>query len=132
MAKYVLSLCILLLVGCATYQGLSRLSSLESTSKAYDKAMRWGEYQLASSFIKTQETDGQSLDLKKLENIKITSYKPIEKNTSEDKLQAHQTVEIKYYNTDYLIEKTLIDKQLWEYDEEQKAWYLQSALPDFK
>ena len=132
MAKYVLSLCILLLVGCATYQGLSRLSSLESTSKAYEKAMRWGEYQLASSFIKTQGTDGQSLDLKKLENIKITSYKSIEKNTPEDKLQAHQTVEIKYYNTDYLIEKTLIDKQLWEYDEEQKAWYLQSALPDFK
>jgi len=132
MAKYVLSLCILLLVGCATYQGLSRLSSLESTSEAYEKAMRWGEYQLASSFIKTQGTDGESPNLKKLEKIKITSYKPTGRNTSEDKLQAHQTVEIKYYNTDYLIEKTLIDKQLWEYDAKQKAWYLQSALPDFK
>ncbi|MBW2174109.1 MAG: hypothetical protein JRF64_05605 [Deltaproteobacteria bacterium] len=132
MAKYVLSLCILLLVGCATYQGLSRLGSLESTSKAYGKAMRWGEYQLASSFIKTQGTDGENPNLKELEMIKITSYKPTEQNTSEDKLQAHQTVEIKYYNTDCLIEKTLIDKQLWEYDAKQKAWYLQSALPDFK
>jgi len=132
MAKYVLSLCVLLLVGCTTFQGLSRLSSLESTSEAYEKAMRWGEYQLASSFIKTQETDGESPNLKELEKIKITSYKPTGRNTSEDKLQAHQTVEIKYYNTDYLIEKTLIDKQLWEYDTKQKAWYLQSALPDFK
>jgi len=132
MAKYVLSLCVLLLVGCTTFQGLSRLTSLESTSEAYEKAMRWGEYQLASSFIKPQGTDGESPNLKKLEKIKITSYKPTGRNTSEDKLQAHQTVEIKYYNTDYLIEKTLIDKQLWEYDEEQKAWYLQSALPDFK
>jgi hypothetical protein len=70
--------------------------------------------------------------LKKLEKIKITSYKPRERNTSEDTLQANQTVEIKYYNTDYLIVKTIIDKQLWEYDEKQKAWYLESALPDFK
>ena len=132
MRKYVLSLCVLLLVGCTTVQGLSRLSSLESTSEAYEKAMRWGEYQVASSFIKTQETHGESPNLKKLEKIKITSYKPMERNTSDDKLQAHQTVEIKYYNTDYLIEKTIVDKQLWEYDEEQKAWYLQSALPDFK
>ena len=132
MAKYVLSLCVLLLVGCTTFQGLSRLSSLESTSKAYGKAIRWGEYQVANRFIKTQETDRQSPNLKKLEKIKVTSYEPMEINTSEDKLQAHQTVEIKYYNTDYLIEKTLIDKQLWEYDAKQKAWYLQGALPDFK
>jgi hypothetical protein len=111
---------------------LSRLSSLESTSKAYGQAIRWGEYQVASSFVRTQGTDGESPNLKKLEKIKVISYKPTERNTSEDKLQAHQAVEIKYYNTDYLIEKTLIDKQLWEYDTKQKAWYLQSALPDFK
>jgi len=132
MGKYAMSLCVLLLVGCTTVQGLSRLSSLESTSKAYEKAMLWGEYQMANRFIKPQVTDGESPNLKKLEKIKITSYKPRERNTSEDTLQANQTVEIKYYNTDCLIVKTLVDKQLWEYDVKQKAWYLQSGLPDFK
>jgi len=31
-----------------------------------------------------------------------------------------------------LIEKTLIDDQMWEYDDTEKAWYLRSGLPDFR
>lgn len=94
--------------------------------------MRWGDYQVVDSLTKMQGTDRQSPNLKKLEKIKVTSYQVIESNMSEDKLRAHQTVEIKYFNTDHLIVKTLIDKQLWEYDAKQKTWFLQSALPDFK
>ncbi len=132
MAKYVLSLCVLLLVGCATFQGWSQLRSLESTLDTYRKAICWGDYQVVESLIKKQGTDPQNPNLKKLEKIKVTSYQVVESNTSEDKLRAHQTVELKYFNTDHLIVKALIYKEVWEYDTEQETWYLQSALPDFK
>lgn len=132
MTKYALSLCVLLLVGCTTFQESSRLNSLESTSEAYGKAIRWGEYQVAYGFIKTQGTEPQPPNFKGLEKIKVISYEPNERNTSQDMLQARQAVEIKYYNTDYLILKTIVDTQLWEYDTKQKIWYLQGPLPDFK
>jgi hypothetical protein len=98
----------------------------------YEKAMRWGDYQVVGSVMKMQGTDRQNPNLKKLEKIKVTSYQLIDSHMSEDKLRAHQTVEIKYFNTNCLIVKNLIDKQLWKYDEKEKAWYLQSGLPDFK
>jgi hypothetical protein len=51
---------------------------------------------------------------------------------SKDMSLVNQTVEIKYYNLDHMIEKTIVDKQLWKYYAEEKAWYLQSSLPNFK
>ena len=131
MAKYCfLSFFVLLLVGCATFQGLARLKSLEDTLDAYEQAMRWGEYQLVGSFM--EGTEQHILNLEELEKIKVTSYRLMESHTSEDKLQAHQTVEIKYFNKDYLIVKTVVDEQRWEYDLEQETWRLRSSLPDFK
>ncbi len=62
----------------------------------------------------------------------MTSYELISRNISKDKLLARQTVEIKYYNLDSMIEKTLIDAQVWEYNREEKTWLLQNGLPDFK
>jgi hypothetical protein len=108
------------------------LSELETKVDAYERALCWGDYQVVPSLMKMQGTDRQNTDLKKLENIKVTSCQLLDMQISEDKLRVHQAVKINYFNTDSLIVKSLIDKRLWEYDEKQKTWYLQSDLPDFK
>jgi hypothetical protein len=51
---------------------------------------------------------------------------------AEDKRHVSQVVEIKYYQLDNVVIKTIRDEQLWEYDPKEKSWYLSSGLPPFK
>jgi hypothetical protein len=119
-------------VGCTGLQEKCRLAQFEDISSSYEHAIRWGQYDVAKGFRKKQETDHEAWRIDKLDKIRVTSYELLSSNSSEDKLRVHQAVKIRYFNADQMIEKTLIDKQLWEYDDTEKAWYLQSGLPDFR
>jgi len=132
MVRYVLSLCVLFTVGCSGLQGKYRLAQFEDISSAYGQAIRWGHYDVANGFRKKQETDHEAWNVDKLNKIRVTSYELLNSNPTEDKFRVHQAVKIRYFNADQMIEKTLIDKQLWEYDNTEKAWHLQSGLPDFR
>ena len=63
--------------------------------------------------------------------IRVTSYEPSKRKLSKDNLEAHQTVEIKYYFTNQMIERILIDTQIWRYDPEDERWYLHGNFPEF-
>ncbi len=71
------------------------------------------------------------MDIEALERVKVTSYDMLSLRTFQNELRVEQTVKIKYYHVDQLLEKTLIDKQMWEYAP-SGAWLLLSGLPDFK
>jgi len=62
----------------------------------------------------------------------VTSYEILTRDLSEDNFQATQTVEIKYFYKDRLKEKSIIDRQLWEFDEASDAWRLKTGLPRFQ
>ena len=130
MAKYILHLYLLFLVGCASLE--KRPELFEAATFKYENAIRWGYYELANDFIKVEGTDHKTPDFDKLQEIKVTSYELLKNRIAENELQAYQTVEIKYYNTNDLIEKTLIDKQFWEFDREHKKWFLKSGFPELK
>lgn len=130
MAKYILHFCLLLFAGCASLE--KRLELFETTTYKYENAIRWGYYELANDFIKVDETDQKTLDFDNLQEIKVTSYELLKSRITENELQAYQTVEIKYYNTNDMIEKTLIDKQFWEFDRDHKRWFLKSGFPALK
>ncbi|MEF9438513.1 MAG: hypothetical protein L0922_07195 [Candidatus Mariimomonas ferrooxydans] len=130
--KYVLCLCVLLLAGCASIKESKQISLLENITTAYETAIRWSRYKEASDFMMTHGTQQQAVNFKKLQKTKVTSYELLNRKISKDKLLARQTVEIRYYNSDSMIEKTLIDTQAWEYDKGEKTWRLQGGLPDFK
>jgi len=132
--KKLLVLLAVFLAGCTSLQGKYRLAQFENISSAYGQAIRWGDYDVANGFRKKQETDHEAWNVDKIDKIRVTSYELLNSNPSEDKniLRVHQAVKIRYFNADQMIEKTLIDKQLWEYDDTEKAWYLQSGLPDFR
>jgi len=132
MVRYVLSLCVLFVVGCASLQGEWRLAQFEDVSSAYEHAIRWGDYDVAKGFRKKQDTDHQACHADKLDKIRVTSYELLSSRPSVDMVRVRQAVKIRYYNADQLIEKTLIDDQMWEYDDTEKAWYLRSGLPDFR
>jgi hypothetical protein len=132
MARYILYLCVVLLVGCATFEASQRMELFDDTSLAYEKALRFGDYRLANKFTRKEGAGQQDPDFNHLKNIRVTSYELLESTSSPDNLKVELTVEIRYFHADYLVVKTLIDEQRWEYDATEKCWHLHSALPDFK
>ena len=121
-----------LILGCASYGERKQLDMLEQRTGNYETALRWGRYELASAFIKSKENAHVTVNLDGLKQIKITSYKLLGRNLLANNVEAEQKVEIRFYNMDNLIERTIIDHQTWIFNYDVENWFLTSGLPDFK
>ena len=119
------------IAGCAGFSYKSRMDNFAVTVENYGTAIHWSNFEDAAYYIKDPKKEVDLSDLKNLEQIKVTSYEVKKISVSKEGLKVRQVVQIRYYRTDTLIEKTLTDDQLWEYDEADKRWHIQS-LPDFK
>jgi hypothetical protein len=124
-------LCVLVLIGCATYDKHKQQESFEDITEVYGKAIRWGKFEVANDF-RDNKGNEEKPDFEYLKNIKVTSYELKAVNVSHDGNAVQQDVEIEYYKIDQFIEKTITDGQLWKYNEEEGRWFLHSELPDFK
>ena len=82
--------------------------------------------------MKKSASDQLPVEIESLKQIKVTSYKLLDRNILESKETAEQKVEIRFYNIDRLIEKTIIDNQTWIFDRDLENWFLSSGLPDFQ
>ena len=125
--KYILLISAVILAGCATMEKDTRIEILSETTDRYRSAIQWRLYETAQA----ADTKDSS-DLERLKKIKVTSYKSVHRDISEDGSEAKDIIEIKYYDIDYMVEKTIIDKQLWMYNSDKKTWNLQGGLPEFK
>lgn len=121
----------LLIVGCASMKTGEKMSQFDETSRAYIRAIRWGEYEAAYAFKKLTDRQEAFPDFEDYRNVKVTNYKVKQTIISEDKSKIIQIVDFQYYRMKDVTVKTLIDRQKWEYDEEQQKWFLQSNLPSF-
>jgi len=118
--------------GCATFTDLRLLSKFDEVAESYKTAISLEDFKMANSFMSKQNPKKEPvlLDKKFLKKIKITSYEVQNRKMHNGKLMVEQTVEIKYYNTDYLIEKVVDDNQIWIY--ESNSWSLSTGLPVFE
>ena len=131
-SKLAIPLLMLLILGCASYQLSKQMDRFDLVSKGYADAMKWSNFQAAYNFTKDAQTGSNPPDFRKLQLSRVTSYQVRQFTVSEDSSQVRQIVELGYYKANYNVVRTIIDHQLWEYDPENKIWYLQSKLPDFK
>jgi len=53
--KLYIVLLLLLVVGCASVTEMKKMGKFEKVSHAYELAIRWSDFEMASSFIKNQE-----------------------------------------------------------------------------
>lgn len=127
-----LTMSIVLCIGCASYGERKQLDMLEERTENYETALRWGRYETAYAFIKNKVTAYTTDNLEGLNQIKITSYEMLDRKVLENNEEAEQKVEIKFYNVDNLIEKTIIDNQSWIFDKDLGTWFLSSGFPDFR
>lgn len=116
--------CAMALLSCAETK---RNASLDDSLTMYEKAIRWSEFGRASKYLK----DSENTDLFKFEGVKVTSYQPAGRSVADGGLTVEETVKINFTLAGSQTEQTIVDRQIWEYDEEKDRWYLTTSLPDF-
>ena len=133
MRRCLIALCIFLgivLSGCSEIAVQHQRDQLEQTLYAYQKMVRWNEFETAARFQKPGSAAPPAN--RDLTNIRVTSYEVVAAPVSTASGHAQQTVQIRYYHQDSAVEKTITDRQEWSYDSAAKRWYLTTGLPAFK
>ena len=121
---------LLLLSGCETLAQREKSKVLTNTLKSYETTVRWSYLRRAYGFLKPEELRKAKLP-PGLENIKVTSYEVMEQAAPIGENTATQVVRIDYVEQDRQQQKSLVDRQLWEFDEAANHWYLISGVPEF-
>ena len=131
--KWILFVLVLLIFGCAQVQKRDQMLPFDDTSRSYDLAIRWGEFEEAFAFKKLSDKDDKLPDFAEYRQVRVTSYK-VKKTIVDEKSfsKVLRFVDIQYYRMSNVTVKNLIDQQKWEYDEELDRWYLMSDLPVFE
>jgi hypothetical protein len=104
--------------------------TLDSATRTYERAIRWGEYEAAIGLRRDSTVTHEHMD--RLKAIKVTSYEAVRQTDSADRSETVIEVRISYYNEYTMKEKTIFDLQSWKYDPEKKSWYITSPMPNFK
>ena len=111
---------------------MSKKQSLDHTLFQYAKVMRWADFNNAITFFSPDieaANKPSSTDIERLKQFAVSSYiaSPILPGDTENQIK--QDAQIKLYNLHTKREKIVIDRQVWEYDDETKRWLLISGLP---
>ena len=125
-------LLIMLVAGCPNLSNVKQMNMFDQVTWSFKDSIRWSDFEAANQLRKDAQTESNPPDFKKLKNVRVTSYDVKQIIPMDNKLKIRQIVEINYYKTDNMIEKTLTYDQLWEYDAKNENWSLKSRLPDFK
>jgi hypothetical protein len=128
----VLLLTAILLQACAAVDDSKKSISLDKTLYYYESAMRWADFPAANSLRRYQGEPAPVTDPDKLKRIKVTGYDIVSTNPSKDETTVYITVKISYYDEDSLKLMSLTDNQIWQFDDQQKIWYISTPLPVFK
>jgi hypothetical protein len=122
----------ILAVSCASVTEMKRMDKFEQAADTYELAIRWSDFDMASSFLKDQQDPEIASQIEHLKQFKVTSYTVKRFLPSADKSQVLIFAKVQYFNKNGLIVKDITLRQLWEYDKEKESWFLTSGLPDFK
>ena len=116
--------------GCATSK---QSTSLDETLKQYEVVIRWSQWDGAVDFLDSghQERNPISrLDMDRLRLFRVTQYTIRSATPFDEGMGLMQVVEIKLFNKNRAVERSLIDQQEWRYNAERERWFLHSGLPD--
>ena len=118
--------------GCATDKMRSKTTLLDETLQSYAATIRWGEVAQALNFVEPKtlaEHPPTQLELDRFRQVRVTGYNeqpvvPVSEN------EMHQTVQIELVNVNTQSARSVVDRQVWKYDEAGKRWWLTTGLPD--
>jgi hypothetical protein len=119
----------MLLLAC-THAGDVFLMKRDEILNRYASAIRWGEFEKAVQFQNPARRT--HLDEAWLKNIHVATYDSKLLKDDPNSKVVEQTVEIRYFNEQVGVEKTIIDHQVWRFEEYNDKWMLETDLPAFR
>ena len=130
LATVLIALASALMMGCATHK---QEKTLDLILAEYEKSIRWSQWDAAVEFLAPEflETNAPTpLDLDRLRLFRVTAYEIRSAVPFDEGQGFRQTVEIRMFNRNQAIERTIRDVQEWKYDASLERWFLHSGLPD--
>lgn len=125
-----IALASLALTACATP---GKQKTLEDTLRQYEAVIRWSQWDGAVNFMAPEylaEHPISDLDMRRLRLFQVTQYTLRSSTPTADGNELVQVVEIRLFNKTQAIERAILNRQVWRYDEASKHWWLYSDLPD--
>jgi hypothetical protein len=119
-----------LLTGCPQTKEEKGLSD---TLQQYETIIRWAQWDAATDFVSPEylaENPISRLDLDRLRLFKVTQYLVRSAVPVEEGKGLLQTVEVRMFNKNQARERSIIDNQVWRFNEVTERWQLHSGLPD--
>lgn len=105
---------------------------LEDTQTKYASTMRWGTTEDALPYLDpeyTREHPMTDLELRRFEQVKISSYRAGENMTLPDG-RVGRTAAVGVINLNTQAERAVTVKEIWRWDAEDKRWLQANGLPD--
>lgn len=120
----------ILIVSCTSVP--SEFQQLDKTMFAYERALRWQNYDMLIAFHKNQNQNLTQEKRKYLKRFRVTAYDEAYRKINNEALSALQVIEIKYYNDEYAVVRNMTLRNQWEYDKATGHWLLSNPFPEFK
>jgi hypothetical protein len=111
----------------------AKAKQIELTLFKYASAIRWNEFEMALNYVDPdykEKSPLSDLEKERLKQIQVTGYEPKTQDTLPDGT-IEQTVEIRLINRNTQTDRSVLDVQIWRWDEKAKRWWLTTGLPDF-
>jgi len=127
---FLIVLALAALAGCMPPR--TKETVLEDTLLAYSQTVRWGNVEAALGFVDPEVAHAHplsQLDLARWQQVQVTAYSD-EPAVHTTDTEVHQVVEIGLVNKNTQAARSVIDRQVWHYDEKGNRWWLMSGLPD--
>ena len=137
LVSIVMVTCLVLVSGCAAVKAKSQADKLDRTVKEYASSLRWSLYREAISFHVSRDGKFAEVDIDQLESIAVTDFDIISKTIipSSEEGGVNEAIieaEVSYYHKSQGILREMSLSQIWWYNEEFKAWMIESDFPEFK
>jgi len=123
-------LLIALLAACASKRPDG--NKLQAALYDYASAIRWGELDAALSHVDPEYREAHPLDSierARFAQLQVSGYY-VRQNSEDASGRVLQTVEIRLVNRHTQTERTIVDQQVWRWDEEARRWWLTTGVPD--
>jgi hypothetical protein len=120
-----------LLAGCASLD--PRAESLDRAQYAWSGAIRWGDFDGATSLVDPEHLEQHpvtGLDLRRYEQVEISHYRDHGASQNLEAGTAAREIEIGVVNRHTLTERKVDYRETWRYDAEADRWWNTSGLPD--
>ena len=137
LVSIVMVTCLVLVSGCAVVKARGQADKLDRTVKEYASSLRWSFYREAISFHVSRDGKFAEVDIDQLESIEVTDFNIISKTIipSSEEGGVNEAIieaEVSYYHKSQGTLREMSLSQIWWYNEEFKAWMIESDFPEFK